>query len=187
MSHSSGPNLGEVHIGGADEAAHVKLSDYGLEDWLAFVLFWALATVVFLQFYTRYVLNDSLAWTEEIARYLLIMVTFVGAGMAVRRMSHIHVEFIYVYLTRPTAQALSTAVDLIRVAFFGYAAWLCFKVTQIMHGQRMVVIEWPMSLVYGACTFGLALATWRAAVVAWNNWRYRSSILIRVREEGRHQ
>ena len=38
------------------------------EDWLAFVIFWSLAFIVFLQFFTRYVLNDSLAWTEEIMR-----------------------------------------------------------------------------------------------------------------------
>ena len=31
------------------------------EDWLAFALFWALAFIVFLQFFTRYILNDSLA------------------------------------------------------------------------------------------------------------------------------
>src|SRR6266702_1925867 len=41
------------------------------EDWLAFVIFWSLAFIVFLQFFTRYVLNDSLAWTEEIARSAL--------------------------------------------------------------------------------------------------------------------
>ena len=34
------------------------------ENWIAFVLFWALAFIVFLQFFTRYILNDSLAWTE---------------------------------------------------------------------------------------------------------------------------
>ena len=41
-----------------------------------------LGGVVFYQFFTRYVLNDSAAWTEEIARYLLI-----GIGLRRRRRS----------------------------------------------------------------------------------------------------
>src|SRR6188768_3205635 len=64
------------------------------EDWIAFVLFWALAFIVFLQFFTRYVLNDSLAWTEEIARYGLMWVVFIGAIMVTRRNTHIAVELL---------------------------------------------------------------------------------------------
>ena len=54
------------------------------EDWLAFAIFWALAFIVFLQFFTRYMLNDSLAWTEEIARYGLMWVVFIGGAMVTR-------------------------------------------------------------------------------------------------------
>jgi hypothetical protein len=69
-----------------DDHAHVDLSGYNApEDWLALGLFWLMCTVVFLQFFTRYVLNDSFAWTEEIARYVLIAVIYVGTAMCVRR------------------------------------------------------------------------------------------------------
>ena len=81
--------------------------------------------------------------------------------MAVRRYSHIHVEFLYVYYPRGLAHFLSTLVDMIRVVFFGYATWLCWKVTQIMHTQPMVVVDWPMSIVYGICTVGFAVMTFR--------------------------
>jgi len=56
-----------------------------------------------------------------------------------------------------------------------------------MQTQPMVVVDWPMSIVYGVCTLGLVLMTWRSIQVAIKNWKTRSSPLLRVREEGRHQ
>ena len=72
----------------------VDLSDYRWEDWITVVFFWVLGLVVFYQFFTRYALDNSAAWTEEIARYLLIIVTFVGGAMATRKNTHIHLEFL---------------------------------------------------------------------------------------------
>ena len=183
---SSGPDLGDPTIGTSDEVP-VDLRDYGPEDWIAFVLFWALAGVVFLQFFTRYVLNDSLAWTEEIARYLLMTVCFVGSGMAMRRMTHIHVEFLFVYMPRALAKAISVVVDVVRIVFFAYATWLGWRITEIMEYQRMVVIDVSMAWVFGICTLGLAGITLRAVQVAIGHWRAGESPLTRVAAEGRHQ
>ena len=79
----AGPKImgddGEFHA--QDEA--VDLSGTTLEAWVALGIFWLLGVTVFYQFFTRYVLNDSAAWTEEIARYLLIGTVFVGAAIGV--------------------------------------------------------------------------------------------------------
>lgn len=179
------PAGGQTSI--ALEDPPVDLRDYRIEDWVAFALFWGLAVVVFLQFFTRYVINDSLAWTEEIARYLLTMVAYLGGAIAVRKFTHIHVEFLYVYLPRRIAWALSIAVDLARIVFLGMAVYLGWTVTEIMHTQRMVIIEWPMSIVFGACTLGLVIMAVRAVQVAIRNWRAGTSPLLAVHDEGRHQ
>src|SRR3546814_16051996 len=50
-----------------DEKVEVDLSVYAFEDWVTLVVFWLMAACVFLQFFTRYVLNHSYAWTDEIA------------------------------------------------------------------------------------------------------------------------
>jgi len=165
----------------------VDLKDYRIEDWLAFGVFWSLAVVVFLQFFTRYIVNDSLAWTEEIARYQLTMVAYLGGAMAVRKFTHIHVEFLFVYLPRRIAVVLSVAVDIVRIAFLATGVYLGWVVTEIMHGQRMVIIDWPMSIVFGGCTMGLAIMTLRSIQVAIRNWRTGTSPLIAVHDEGRHQ
>src|SRR3954451_5970087 len=107
-----------------DESEHapVDLSGYAFEDWLALALFWAMAFAVFVQFFTRYVLNDSLAWTEEIATNLNVALVFIGAAMCVRISRHIQVDFLYRSLPAGLGRALAALVDLARIAFFGYGA-----------------------------------------------------------------
>jgi TRAP-type C4-dicarboxylate transport system permease small subunit len=56
-----------------------------------------------------------------------------------------------------------------------------------MQFQRMVVIDWPMSLVYGAGALGFAVLTLRSIQLAIRNWRAGESALTRVHAEGRSQ
>src|SRR5512134_942145 len=123
--------------------ARIDISGYAFEDWFTFAVFWLLALDVFYQFFTRYVLSDSAAWTEEIARYLLIVVTFVGSAMGVRRNTHIHVEFLYRYLPARLGRALSTLVDVVRVAFFAYASWLAMALVPRMQNLKMTIVDFP--------------------------------------------
>jgi TRAP-type C4-dicarboxylate transport system permease small subunit len=162
--------------------APIDLSGYTWEDWLTLVFFWLLALTVFYQFFTRYVLADSAAWTEEIARYFLVVVTFLGASMAVRRNSHIHVEFIYRWLPARVSRTLSTAVDGLRVAFLGYATWLSLELMPKMSNLNMTVIDLPMSYVYGMVTLGFAMMTFRAVQVSIRHWRRGWSLLERPAE-----
>ena len=157
----------------------VDLRQYGFEDWIALGLFWILARVIFYQFLTRYVLNDSASWTEEIARYLLIGVAFVGAAMNVRKNNHIHVDFLYRFLPRAASRPLSTAVDLARIAFFAYCVWLTYLLITKIGSSQMSVVNLPMGIVYGVVMFGFALMAFRAGQVAWGNWRRGYSVLER--------
>jgi TRAP-type C4-dicarboxylate transport system permease small subunit len=161
------------------EHAPVELSGYALEDWLTFALFWAMALSVFLQFFTRYVLNDSLAWTEEIATYCNVAIVFLGSAMCVRLNRHIQVDFLYRYLPRTPARGLATVIDLIRIAFFGYAAVLVWKFMSIISGEEMTTVQLPKNLFYGCVFAAFVLMTIRAVQVAVANWRRGYSVLER--------
>ena len=176
-----GPVLDEEGQWHAQDAA-VDLSVYRWEDWITLAMFWLLALDVFYQFFTRYVLANSASWTEEIARYLLIIVTFLGASMAVRRNTHIQVEFVYRYLPPRAGRILSTFVDIVRIAFLALASWLSIDLVPRMHNLQMTVIDWPMSYVYGFVAAGFVLMTFRAIQVAVLHWRRGWSVLERPEE-----
>jgi len=159
------------------EDVEVDFSNYSFEDYVSLVIFWVLAVVVFAQFFSRYVLNDSIAWTEEIARYLLVAIAFAGAPIAARKNTHIHVEFFYRFINRPTGRVLSTLVDIIRIVFFAYGGWISFKILKIMHHQYMTSIRWPMSYLYAIVFAGFVLMTIRAIQVFFRHYRQGYSTL----------
>lgn len=165
----------ELHFQVDDEP--VDLSRYTTEDWLSVALFWVLGAVVFYQFFTRYVLNDSASWTEEIARYLLIGVVFIGAAVGVRRNNHIQVDFVYRFLPKSAARVMATVVDIVRVIFLATACVLTVQLMVRIGGSPMAVIDWPMGIVYGAVLVGFALMTWRAVGIAIRHQRDGVSVL----------
>ena len=171
---------GEFHV--TDEP--VDLSIYRLEDWIAFGFFWVLAATVFYQFFTRYALNDSASWTEEIARYLLICLVFIGAAIGVRKNTHIQVDIFYRFMAPALARTLSTLVDAVRVLFFSYAIYLTYSLMQKIGKQPMAIVDWPIGLIYAMVMLGFALMCFRAVQALIRHWRQGYSVLERPEVAG---
>ncbi|NTJ44759.1 TRAP transporter small permease [Agrobacterium larrymoorei] len=131
-----------------EDVGTVDLSPYSFEDWLTLLVFWGMAASVFLQFFTRYALNNSLAWTEEIAANCLVVVVFLGSVMCVRQLRHIQVDLIYRFLSRRAGRVLEVIVDLINIAFFAYITWLMWRYLEIVGDERMVTVDLPRGIVF---------------------------------------
>ncbi len=162
-----------------EQTVEVNLSEIGPEDWVSMLIFWMMAGAVILQFFTRYVLNDSFAWTEEIAVYCLIGVVFVGAAMCVRISRHIQVDLIYRYLPHDPARVLATIVQLLQVAFFGYVTWLVYRYASLISEERMTTVDLPKSIVFYTVLAGFAMMTLRALQVLITSLRSGYSVLER--------
>jgi TRAP-type transport system small permease protein len=172
----------EVKVLQEDGSFHIKddavdLSRTTPEAWVALGFFWALALTVFYQFFTRYVLNNSAAWTEEIARYLLVAVVFVGASIGVAKNSHIHVDFFYRFMPKNLARLLSTTVDVLRIAFYVAMTVLTAQLMGKMGDYKMTIIDLPMNIVYGICFAGMAAMALRSIWVLRLHWKRGYSVL----------
>jgi len=149
----------------------VDLRPYSVEDWICLLFFWLMAAMVFLQFFSRYVLNDSFAWTEELAVYCLMPVVFIGSAACVRRSRHIQVNLMYRYLPRAAGRVAATLVDAVNTACFGYVAWLMGAFALAMDAEPMTTIPWSKSHVYWLAFAGMALMALRSVQVSWIHWR----------------
>ena len=163
------------------EADHheVDLSGYSVEDWICLAFFWVMTVLVCVQFFTRYVMNDSVAWTEELAVYCLMPVVFIGAAACVRRSRHIQVKFIYRYLPGTLGRVVATLTDIICIVFFGYVSWLFARYALAMDGEPMTTISWSKSHVYWIAFVGMFFMAVRSLQVSVLHLRQGYSALER--------
>jgi TRAP-type transport system small permease protein len=124
------------------------------------------ATIVLGVFY-RYVLNDPIGWTEEIARYAMVWVSVLGGGMAFRRGGHVAVTFV-----------IEMFPDLIRKAilFLGGVGILTFLFIMFWYGwdmlgrvqfQRSAALRFSMWWPYAAIPVGALLMIYHMLVVTY--------------------
>lgn len=158
--------------GFADDLRNFRLSGHGPEDWAGLVLLWVLGIFVFTQFFSRYVLNDSVSWTEEVARYLLIVLTFIGSVGAVRRGTHIRVEALEHALPRRLRPALWALQDAMRLGFWVFGAWISLDLADRMGVMPMDSLDASLAWVYWPVAVGFAGMTVRETWWIWRRWRH---------------
>ena len=161
----------------------VDLSGTPIEAWVALGFFWLLGATVFYQFFTRYVLNNSASWTEEIARYLLIAVVFTGATIGVAKNNHIQVDFFYKFMPAWLSKFMNHLVDIMRIAFFGAATVLTGQMMEKLGTYKMTIIDLPMNLVYGVVMAGFAAMFLRAIWIMKIHWQRGYTVLQRPESE----
>jgi TRAP-type C4-dicarboxylate transport system permease small subunit len=77
-----------------------------------------MALVVALQVFFRYILNHSLFWSEELARFMLVWLSFLGASTAYKRGLHPGVDLLTAGLPASLRDACSHLVHIVSLLFF---------------------------------------------------------------------
>lgn len=85
---------------------------------LSFIVL-AMSSLILVQVFFRYALNDSLFWSEELGRMLLVWLTFIGASIAYKRCSHVGISF-FVQKFRPTIRVYFSCLTHIATASLSF-------------------------------------------------------------------
>jgi TRAP-type transport system small permease protein len=95
----------------------------GLNRWLLIVLLASMVVIVFANVVMRYVIGTSVIWSEEVARHLMIWMTFVGSGMALRTGAQLGIDSLQGVLPERGARMLRLALALGMLLLFVLLAW----------------------------------------------------------------
>ena len=139
--------------------------------WIAMLLLAILVSVVLVAVFFRYVLGDSLPWSEEVARYLCVWVGFIGASVALNRRVHIGVEFFVDRLPPALKRRVKLAVEftvlglLLFVTYFGIEL-VFFQIPQ-RSSALLISMAWP----YASVPAGTSLMAVQCVHLILEDWK----------------
>lgn len=142
---------------------------------LAVFLLTALFVTVLLQVFTRYALDLPLPWTEEIARYLLIWTTFIGAAYVGARRLHISVDLLVAKLRPAAATVVDVVAQVIVVAICAVLATGATTAAYQLADVTSPATDTPMWVVYGSAVLGFGLIGLHACFGIYMDLRYKDA------------
>ena len=152
MAEISRPDATATGIGPPLEPALVAVN-----RWVLIALMAAMAVLVFSNVVSRYVFNYSFIWVEEITRYMMVWVGFIGSGLVLRYGAHIAVEVLQDALPTRAAQLTRALVVLVLAITFIAMTWLGIQYVRFAWDQETPVFNWNFGLIYLAIPIGFAL------------------------------
>jgi TRAP-type C4-dicarboxylate transport system permease small subunit len=119
-----------------------------------------IVVVMAVQVFYRYALNDSLIWAEEVARYFLILMTFLLVGVAFERGELVSVQFFMHRLPRRIAYLLTIPVYLAIIAFLVTISYYGYSFANLNARFPMPAVDFILSSILGRPVSGALSMYW---------------------------
>lgn len=114
------------------------------------ILFGGMIVVMALGVFFRYVLNNSLSWNIELARYIFTWATFLGAVIALRDGVHIRIDLL-IDRVPPKIRTILDIFNHVLVLIFSLTiVWLGIEFVQRTSGKISPALSLPTNYVYHA-------------------------------------
>lgn len=138
--------------------------------------------LVFINVVTRYIFGFSFATTEEISTFLMIWITYIGAGLALREGRLAAIDLFQDLLPVRLSRVLRTVLAVVILIFFSILAYYGAKMVQFGWAQETWATQIPRGIPYlaipiGAVVFGLHL------ILMFREWLDRNWLDNPVKDE----
>ena len=130
--------------------------------WALIALLGAMSVIIFTNVALRYLTDQSIEWAEEVARHMMIWLTFLGAGPVLRYGGHIAVDNLQDSVPPRVAVALRVLIALLMTGFFVFMVWWGILYMQRAQFQTTAATQISFAWIYAAMPVGgvLLLMHW---------------------------
>lgn len=144
-----------------------------LEDWFMVISLGLMLFLNFINVISRYCLDTSIAFTEEITTNLFVWSCFIGAAAAAKRGAHLGFDLVVMNLPKKLARIVNALVTMLTLSMFALLFILSFDMieTQIMLKQETPALGWPEWVISLAITVGAFFCFVRFAQAGWISWK----------------
>lgn len=135
-----------------------------IEQILCTVLATVMAVSILIQVINRNTVQLPLVWCEELARYCMVWLIFVGISAGVKKGSHIGVDALVNILPAGVKRVVNIFTNVLVTGLYGYLTFLSVEITLGIRetGQVSPAMQIPMYLIYAGLIVGLAMSTLRS-------------------------
>ena len=130
--------------------------------WALIAMLGAMTVIIFANVALRYLTDQSIEWAEEVARHLMIWLTFLGAGPVLRYGGHIAVDNLQDGVPRVFSVGLRVLIAMLLLGFFGFMVWYGWVYMMRAQYQTTAATQISFAYVYAAMPIGgvLLIAHW---------------------------
>ena len=137
-----------------------------LNQWTVIALMAVMTVLVIANVFSRYLLSYSIVWVEELTRYLMVWVTFLGSGLVLRYGAHVAVDTLQDALPPAIARVLRVLIVALLALTLAYLTWLGARYVAFAWDQETPILNWNTGLVLLAIPIGSALMLVHLLLVA---------------------
>ena len=136
-----------------------KFEDYFLafNRWALILILAAMSVIIFTNVVLRYTTSQSIEWAEEVARHLMIWLTFIGCGPVLRYGGHIAIDNLQDSLHTRGAQLLRLLIALLITGFCLFSIWFGMQYMDRTQYQITPATQISFAWVYLALPLGMGM------------------------------
>ncbi|SFO91026.1 TRAP transporter small permease [Salibacterium halotolerans] len=143
-------------------------SFYKTEEAIIGLLIIAATAVLFFNVVMRFGFNANASWANELIRYMMIWITFIGMAICFRKGMHVGIDFILNYLSERVTKAVRLTVYLLSILFMAFLGYFGLELVlfSMNTGQITPSLEIAIYWVYLIIPIGCLLSIFHLVTVS---------------------